>query len=151
MYNYLLIMFFNINGFNTRKFNIMISSIALYNKKQDLTNQKICDLLELIILEGLPRADSKLWHGHPVWFLDDNPIVGYSVRKSGVQLMFWSGRSFDEPELTGKSRFKDASIVYTSIEQVSRSKIVSWLEKSENIQWDYKNIVKRKGELVRLK
>jgi hypothetical protein len=30
-------------------------------------------------------------------------------------------------------------------------KLKRWLEKSEQIQWDYKNIVKRKGKLERLK
>lgn len=91
-----------------------------------------------------------MWHGHPVWFIDGNPIVGYSVRKAGVNLMFWSGRSFDEPELLGKSRFKDASITYTSVDAVDDVKIAKWLDSSIKIQWDYKNIVKRKGKLIKL-
>lgn len=66
--------------------------------------------------------------------------------------MFWSGISFEEEQLqpsTGK--FKDAGIFYNFVEEISATDILKWLEKSRNIQWDYKNIVKRKGVLERLK
>nr|WP_084523667.1 DUF1801 domain-containing protein [Adhaeribacter aquaticus] len=99
----------------------------------------------------LSEAENKIWHAHPVWFLDGNPIVGYSKLKAGIRLMFWSGADFEEEKLKmGTGNFKDASISFTSIDQVDTSELKRWLKKSREIQWDYKNIVKRKGQLVRL-
>ncbi|MCA9328887.1 DUF1801 domain-containing protein [Candidatus Saccharibacteria bacterium] len=127
-----------------------MEEIRKYNLAQG-NYTDICEILCVLLTTGLPEAKVKVWHGHPVWFLDGNPIVGYSVQKKGVRLMFWSGKSFDEPELVGDSRFQDASIFYNSIDGIDEQKISSWLAKSRDIQWDYKNIVKRKGVLERLK
>jgi len=99
----------------------------------------------------LPEAQSKIWHAHPVWFLDGNPIVGYSKMKDSVRLLFWSGQSFDEGNLVNEGTFKAAEARYTSVDQVNAENLVRWLKKSREIQWDYKNIVKRKGKLERLK
>ena len=126
--------------------------IQSYNNKQTDADKSICDLLALEINKNLPSAENKIWHGHPVWFLDDNPIVGYSKQKAGWRLMFWSGASFDEEQLVLRGeKFKDASIFYTSAEQINTKDLKRWLKKSKEIQWDYKNIVKRKGVLERLK
>ena len=126
-------------------------NIKEYNEKQDLDGQLICDLLSKTIDQELQDAESKIWHAHPVWFLDGNPIVGYSKQKLGWRLMFWSGADFEEEALNvvGK-KFKDASIFYDSVDQIKLKDLKAWLNKSINIQWDYKNIVKRKGELIRL-
>ncbi len=126
--------------------------ILEYNQKQPLEDQQICDMLANSIDSGLTEAESKIWHAHPVWFLNENPIVGYSKQKQGIRLMFWSGADFDEADLNvlGK-KFKDASVFYNSVSEIDIMKLQGWLEKSKNIQWDYKNIVKRKGQLVRLK
>lgn len=126
----------------------MNSCIQAYNKKQTIADKKICDLLSTTIDSVLKEAESKIWHAHPVWFLDGNPIVGYSKQNSGWRLMFWSGASFEEEKLNvvGK-KFKDASIFYTAAEQIKTSDLKRWLKKSREIQWDYKNIVKRKGRL----
>lgn len=123
-----------------------------YNKTQSKTDREICDILLQIISENMPEAERKIWHRHPVWFLDGNPIVGYSKLKNSIRLMFWSGASFEEEDLKpGSGKFKDASIDYTSAGQIKPSQIKRWLKKSKKIQWDYKNIVKRKGQLERLK
>lgn len=127
-----------------------MTEIETYNNQQEQTQKNICLVLQSQITSGLLHAKSKVWHGHPVWFLDGNPIAGYSVEKAGVRLMFWSGRSFDEPELIGDSKFKDASIYYNEIDEIDTQKVASWLKKATSIQWDYKNIVKRKGELEKL-
>ncbi len=130
----------------------MNTSVQNYNRLQSADDREICDLLATIITENLSQAESKIWHGHPVWFLDDNPIVGYSKQKKGIRLMFWSGAGFDEPGLNVKGKkFRDASVFYTSKSEVIISDLNRWLEKSRHIQWDYKNIVKRKGRLERLK
>lgn len=130
----------------------MNPEIKKYNDKQAEPDKEICDLLFRIIDECLPDAENKIWHAHPVWFLDGNPIVGYSKLKAGVRLLFWSGASFDEPLLKlGTGKFKDASVLYSTVEQVNQQDLKRWLSKSKEIQWDYKNIVKRKGKLERLK
>jgi hypothetical protein len=129
----------------------MNKDIAAYNKKQSTADKKICDLLAKEIDLGLPEAENKIWHAHPVWFLDGNPVAGYSKLKDGIRLLFWSGVSFEEDDLVpGTGKFKDASITYTSVDEVSKKDLKRWLKKSKAIQWDYKNVVKRKGKLVRL-
>lgn len=129
----------------------MHKDILAFNKSLSATDKAIAEQLASVIDTGLPEAESKVWHRHPVWFLEGNPIVGYSRQKAGLRLMFWSGRSFDEPVLIGKSRFKDASTFYTAVEEIKTKDLKRWLAKAREIQWDYKNIVKRKGRLVRLK
>lgn len=130
----------------------MHKDILAYNNSQTPEDKAICDLLAREISAGLPEAESKVWHRHPVWFLDGNPIVGYSKLKAGIRLMFWSGADFDEKGLQlGSGKFKDASMTYTDVSQIDTEDLKRWLEKSKIIQWDYKNIVKRKGVLERLK
>jgi len=130
----------------------MNREIKAYNNKQSAEDKMICNTLAEEIDNNLTKAESKIWHSHPVWFLDGNPIVGYSKQKAGIRLMFWSGVSFEEENLKpGTGKFKDASVFYTSAEQIKVKDLKRWLKKSKNIQWDYKNIVKRKGKLERLK
>ena len=130
----------------------MNKEIKKYNQKLSAADKEICDLLANTIDKVLTEAESKIWHAHPVWFLDENPIVGYSKQKPGLRLMFWSGATFNEEDLNIRgAKFKDASIFYRSIVEINKNKLKRWLEKSKTIQWDYKNIIKRKGKLVRLK
>jgi hypothetical protein len=129
----------------------MNKDIQAYNDNQQSPSKEICELLASEILKGLPEAENRMWHAHPVWFLDDNPIVGYAVRKHNVQLLFWSGQSFDEPDLQIEGTFKAAEQRITELDQVHTDDLQRWLKKSKDIQWDYKNIVKRKGVLERLK
>lgn len=130
----------------------MTQETNTYNNNQTPEDKKICDLLSKIINKHLPKAENKIWHAHPVWFLDENPIVGYSKQKAGIRLMFWSGADFEEEALKIKGgKFKDASIFYNSEKEVNVKDLKRWLEKSQEIQWDYKNLVKRKGKLERLK
>lgn len=129
----------------------MNQDIILYNDKQTLADKIICDHLATIINKHLADAENKIWHAHPVWFLDGNPIVGYSKQKAGIRLMFWSGADFDEKDLNAiGQKFKDASIFYNSVSEIVVDDLKRWLQKSREIQWDYKNIVKRKGRLERL-
>jgi len=128
------------------------AEIQTYNDTLSTEDAAIANLLAQTITANLPGAENKVWHAHPVWFLDGNPIVGYSKLKSHVRLMFWSGQSFDEEALNLKGKkFKDAAIAYTDVSQINTEDIKRWLTKAAEIQWDYKNIVKRKGVLERLK
>lgn len=128
------------------------TSILAFHVAQTPENRAICDVLRAEIDRGLPEADSKIWHAHPVWFLEGNPIAGYSKLKNCVRLMFWSGADFEEPDLQpGTGKYKDASVQYTSAEEINIDALQRWLSKARDIQWDYKNIYKRKGQLLRLR
>jgi len=128
----------------------MHKDITAYNKRQTAGNNAICELLAEEIDRRLPDAESKIWHAHPVWFLEGNPIVGYHKLKDCVRLLFWSGASFKEDGLGKEGGFKTAGARYTDVTQIKKRDLKRWLEKSREIQWDYKNIVKRKGVLKRL-
>ncbi len=135
----------------TKKFAVMNKDIHAYHKSLSADNKAICALLFKEIEASMPKSENKIWHGHPVWFLEGNPIVGYSKLKDGIRLLFWNGQSFDEPGLKPEGNFKAAEVRYTTAEQISTKELKRWLGKAKKIQWDYKNIVKRKGVLERLK
>lgn len=130
----------------------MQKDIQAYNNKQETAEREICNLLAQEITAALPEAENKIWHAHPVWFLDGNPVAGYSKQKAGIRLMFWSGADFEEDELNVRGeKFKDASVFFNRVSDVNPKHLKRWLKKARDIQWDYKNIVKRKGKLERLK
>jgi len=127
------------------------TEIRDYHQGFSESEQLICEKLFEVISSRLPSAENKIWHRHPVWFLDGNPVVGYSKLKNCIRLLFWSGQTFDEDGLSPEGSFKAAEARYTSPDQINTRDLKRWLKKSKEIQWDYKNIVKRKGKLVRLK
>ena len=129
----------------------MHTTTQQYNAAQAADDRAICDLLASEITGALPEAENKIWHAHPVWFLDGNPVVGYSKLKGCVRLLFWSGQSFDEPDLHKEGTFKAAETRYTNVSDVDVKSLQRWLGKARDIQWDYKNLVRRKGKLERLK
>ncbi len=128
----------------------MNSEIEKYNAIQTGEDQIICNGLMDKISSNLTKSESKIWHGNPVWFIDGNPIVGYSKLKSCIQLLFWSGASFEE-SLKPVGKYKAAEVRYTAVDQINNDDLTRWLDKSKDIQWDYKNLVKRQGVLERLK
>jgi hypothetical protein len=129
----------------------MNEAIDAYNRSLSEQDEALCGLLRDKIDANLPDANSKLWHGHPVWFLDGNPIVGYSKVEDGIQLLFWSGDSFEEDGLAFEGSFKAAEVRFTHVDDVDTEDLDRWLGKAREIQWDYKNLVKRKGQLERLR
>lgn len=129
----------------------MNNEIQTYHANLSDSEKVICETLASIIDQNLKKAESKVWHAHPVWFIDGNPIVGYSKLKGGIRLLFWSGQSFEEENLKPEGKFKAAEIRYTSADDIRQKDLIRWLKKGVEIQWDYKNIVKRKGVLERLK
>jgi len=128
----------------------MNKEIQAYNKALSPTDKAIADILAKAISQQLPNADNKIWHRHPVWFLDGNPVAGYSKLKDCMRLLFWSGQSFDEPDLQPEGSFKAAEKRYTQPEEVNLEELARWCKKAQKIQWDYKNIVKRRGKLERV-
>lgn len=130
----------------------MSKDIKTYNSSLKTSDKKITNALMELIDNNLNFTESKIWHAHPVWFIEGNPIVGYSKRKGGIKLMFWSGADFGESDLKlGSGKFKDASIAYNHAKEINEADLKRWLKKSEKIQWDYKNIVKKRGKLEKLK
>lgn len=129
----------------------MKEDIRIYHEQLNTEEKAIGEALYGIIEDTLSASESKVWHAHPVWFIDGNPIVGYSKQKAGMKLMFWSGADFEEEGLNvlGK-KFKDASVVYNKVADIHPEDLKRWLMKSKTIQWDYKNIVKRKGRLEKI-
>jgi hypothetical protein len=128
----------------------LFKDISAYHKGQEPADRAICDLLKREIEKAMPKAESRIWHGSPVWFLDGNPIVGYHKLKGCIRLLFWSGQSFEEVGLVPEGSFKAAQARFTSPEEVKVTALRRWLAKSKKIQWDYKNIVKRRGALVKV-
>ena len=126
-------------------------TIDAYHAALAPDDRAICDALRAAITRALPEAEAKNWHAHPVWFLSGNPVVGYSKLKSCVRLLFWSGQSFEEPGLQDEGSFKAAEARYTDAADVEVEALRRWLGKARDIQWDYKNLIKRKGRLDRLK
>ena len=72
----------------------------------------------------LPEEQSKIWHAHPVWFLEGNPIIGYSKLKDCVRLLFWSGQSFNEERLSPEGSFKAAAMRYTKKSQINKKSLI---------------------------
>jgi hypothetical protein len=122
-----------------------------YNDAQAPLDREICTRLAEAIDRNLPEAENRIWHRHPVWFLDGNPIVGYSKLKHCVRLLFWSGQSFEEEGLKAEGSFKAAEARYTSADQIDTDSLARWLAKARDIQWDYRNLIRRRGRLERLK
>ena len=127
----------------------MNGEIEKYNALQTGPDKTICDSLMNAINSKFVAAESKIWHGSPVWFINGNPIVGYNKQKSGIQLLFWSGASFGE-NLRPVGKFKAAEAYYTNAAEINTGDLARWLKKSMEIQWDYKNIAHNQGVLNRL-
>lgn len=128
----------------------MHPEIQQYHQQLPDAERQFCEQLYTLIQTQLPDAENKIWHRHPVWFLDGNPIVGYDKLKNCVRLLFWSGQSFEEEILQAEGKFKAAEIRYIDPFEMDEISLIRCLQKSREIQWDYKNIVKRKGQLIRL-
>lgn len=129
----------------------MHEQTVAYHQAQAPEDRRICELLAKEIEAALPEAENKVWHAHPVWFLDGNPVVGYGKLKDGVRLLFWSGQSFKAGGLRPEGKFKAAEARFSCADQVNTEALRRWLAESREVQWDYKNIVRRKGRLERLK
>jgi hypothetical protein len=96
-----------------------------------------------LISKTLPMAEGKVWHGHPVWFIDGNPVVGYSLKKAGIEVLFWSGQSFKLEGLRAIGKFKAAGIALPTIQDLNKKLLTTWLGEALSIQWDYANLPKK--------
>lgn len=108
---------------------------------------EIGSALSKLFAKALPKAEGKVWHGHPVWFLDGNPVVGYSLKKSGIEVLFWSGQSFKLAGLTPLGKFKAAKLEVPSLKGLDKTQLTEWLAEAIKIQWDYANLPKKRALL----
>jgi hypothetical protein len=123
-----------------------VDEISRYASAQSKTFAEICNLLKNEIDKILINAESRIYYSAPVWFIDDNPIVGYNATAKHVNLLFWSGQEFKEKELIAAGKFKAAQIKYTNITEINIDQLEKWLKKSKTKIWDYKNLRKNNSK-----
>lgn len=125
-----------------------MTAILDYHSALASEDRAVCEMLMNAITCALPHATGKVWHGHPVWFIDGNPVVGYHRQKDSVRVLFWSGQSFDEPSLAPVGKFRAAGFPVTSLSSFDHNVFGRLLAKADAIQWDYQNLP-RNRELVK--
>ncbi len=119
----------------------MISAdIQEYNSKLDDSHREIAQGLCDLVSQALPNAEGKVWHGHPVWFLDGNPIAGYNLKKSGIEVLFWSGKSFATAGLSPVGKYQAAGIAIETADDVD--KVTPFMAEAGSVQWNYKDLPK---------
>jgi hypothetical protein len=126
-----------------------LDDIVAYEATLIEADRSLCERLRSVISDALPEAEGKIWHRHPVWFLDGNPVVGYHRLKSGVRVLFWSGQSFPTSGLEKSGTFMAAEYYPGSVGELNEPLLRTWLAESREIQWDYEHIMKNRG-LVKL-
>jgi hypothetical protein len=117
------------------------TSVSAYDAAQAKPAGAVCKKLRAEIDRALPDASSKIWHGSPVWFVGETPVVGYCVPKAGgVVLLFWNGQAFDEPALAPMGQFEAAQIKYGNVSQIRPAPLRRWLKKAGSQLWDLSTI-----------
>jgi len=104
--------------------------IAAWCRAQPPVLRDICTTLHALITTALPKATSKVWHGSPVWFVGDNPVVGYSAKAKAISLLFWNGQAFEEPELKPVGKHGAAEAVFRDADELDAPAIRRWLKKA---------------------
>ena len=122
------------------------NQITAYSKAQTPAFRPICDLLRELIDTALPKATSKVWHGSPVWFIDDNPVVGYNATAKSVNLLFWNGQAFDEAGLKPVGKYRAAEAIFRDAAEVDPKVIRRWLKKAKSDVFDSKAFFKKLRE-----
>jgi hypothetical protein len=112
-------------------------TIANYAAKLSDNHAAICRLLHAEMETALAKATSKIWHSMPVWFIGENPVVGYKSAAKHVNLLFWSGQLFGDSALKATGKFKAAQIQFTDASQIDTKALRQWLKKSSREIWDY--------------
>lgn len=126
-------------------------TIAAYDKAQKPDQAAICASLRKTFDAALPKSNSKVWHGSPVWFIGENPVVGYTARPSGVAVLFWNGQEFDEPLLEPVGKFHAAQVKYADLKEIDAKLLTRWLKKAKADVWDMvgerkRAIAKKRGD-----
>src|SRR5262245_51902132 len=117
--------------------------IAAYSEAQSPAFRAMCDTLRELIDTALPGAASKVWHGSPVWFIDDNPVVGYSVTAKSVNLLFWNGQALDKDGLKPVGKFRAAQAVFAAADEIDPEVVRRWLKKAKSNVLDSRALAKQ--------
>jgi hypothetical protein len=120
--------------------------IVAYGQGQPPALGAICDRLRELIDKSLPRATSRVWHGSPVWFIDDNPVVGYNATGRGVNLLFWNGQAFDEAGLKPAGKYRAAQATFGDAAEIDAKVVRRWLRKARADVFDSKAFFKKLRE-----
>ena len=120
--------------------------IAAYSDAQPLPFHAICEALRELIDTALPKATSKVWHGSPVWFIDDNPVVGYNATAKSVNLLFWNGQAFGEAAFKPVGKYRAAQATFGDAAEIEPKLIRSWLKKAKADVFDSKAFFKKLRE-----
>lgn len=113
--------------------------IVAYTEAQPLRFREMCVVLRDLVDKALPNATSKVWHGSPVWFIEDNPVVGYTATAKTVNLLFWNGQAFDEPALKPVGKYRAAHAVFTDANDINAIDVRRWLKKAKADVFDSKS------------
>lgn len=120
--------------------------IDAYSADQSEMFREICNELRTLIEKALPKATAKVWHGSPVWFIDDNPVVGYNATAKTVNLLFWNGKAFDEPDLNPVGKYRAAQALFREASEIDAKVIRRWLKKAKADVFDSKAFFKKLRE-----
>ncbi|HMQ15123.1 MAG TPA: DUF1801 domain-containing protein [Phycisphaerae bacterium] len=120
--------------------------LSAYADGQALPFRAMCNTLRTLIDSALPGATSKVWHGSPVWFIDDNPVVGYSATAKSVNLLFWNGPALDEPDLKPVGKYGAAQAVFAASDDIDGQAIRRWLKRAGANVFDSKAFFKKLRE-----
>ena len=118
-------------------------SVSEYNEQIAPEFRSLAEQLTKSFKKQVPQAEAKVWHGHPVWFIEGNPVFGYSLKKTGLEVLFWSGKSFKKAGLKPIGKFQAAGCSIASKADVEA--LNDWLLEAVAIQWDYKNLPKKRA------
>jgi hypothetical protein len=99
-----------------------------------------------LIDAAIPKATSKVWHGSPVWFIGDNPVVGYNATAKTVNLLFWNGQAFDEPDLEPVGKYGAAQAKFSDVGEIDVKVVRRWLKKAGTDVFDSKAFFKKLRE-----
>lgn len=120
--------------------------IATYGASQATAFRRLCQALRKLIDTALPRATAKVWHGSPVWFIEDNPVVGYNATAKTVNLLFWNGQAFDEAGLRPVGKHRAAQAVFAAADDMDPKEIRRWLKKARLDVFDSRAFFKKMRE-----
>ncbi|MGA7745150.1 MAG: DUF1801 domain-containing protein [Polyangia bacterium] len=119
-------------------------TVTEYIGRLDSKQAAICRSLRKEISAVLPKAEARLYHGSPAWFIGENAVVGFSARPNGVvTLLFWNGKALGEPALDPVGKFQAAQARYAAVSDIAVGDLRRWLRKASKDIWDFAGI--RKG------
>ena len=125
-------------------------TVAAYDAAQSAAEASICRRLRAEIDRALPAATSRVWHGAPVWFIGETPVVGYNVpARGGVVLLFWNGRAFADPGLEPIGKFKAAQARFRDASEIKAAPLRRWLKKAGTKLWDVRSIRRQRSRAAR--